>query len=513
MNRKKKVVLNFAADFFPQVFIALIGIFKTKIFLNYWNNNLVGLYQLYSQLFSYISIIEIGISSVVLYRLYAPFVKKDYDKISGIYNGSNFIFRIIVSIIIILGIILSFFIGFFIKDNNFNFHFLQVTFILYVISNIFNYYTMSKRLIFFANEKNYIVNIVQQGLTIIKGILEIFLVIKGYDLIIVICLAIVINLIINIIISIIYKKQYDDIIKSKNKSFEFMSDLKYMVIHKLSNLISNNIDVVMVSMFIGLDSVIIYTSYQYIIISLQSFTDKISNSFLSSLGLMLKEDKSCGIRLFDRFNDIVFFAAILICIPLYFSINYFIEIWYNGIITTTSILSILFSTLLFMNIIKQIFYLFVNALGLFNETIKCSITDMILNLTLSLFFVNIYGIPGVLIATIISMIITEFIMKSRIILKELGTNLFYYLRKIVCFIVILIINVTSIYIITNILKLLQFNNLLYWFISSIIIFVINLVLLIIEYSMFNRLNSLLVVLPKKWQRKSIINKLKKSVNR
>ena len=61
---------------------------------------------------------------------------------------------------------------------------------------------------------------------------------------------------------------------------------------------------------------------------------------------------------------------------------------------------------------------FITANGLFKETKKCAYVDMITNLVLSLILVHFLGIAGVLIATVISMFIAEYIMKSVILFKH-----------------------------------------------------------------------------------------------
>ena len=52
-------------------------------------------------------------------------------------------------------------------------------------------------------------------------------------------------------------------------------------------------------------------------------------------------------------------------------------------------------------------------------TKKCAITDTLVNLTLSFVLVNFLGIAGVLIATVISVFIAEYIMKSVVIHQEI----------------------------------------------------------------------------------------------
>ena len=64
---------------------------------------------------------------------------------------------------------------------------------------------MPKKLLFYAKEKNYIPNLIYQIFTILKSVLEIILVILGYDLIVILVLGVIINLLTNIVLNLFYK--------------------------------------------------------------------------------------------------------------------------------------------------------------------------------------------------------------------------------------------------------------------------------------------------------------------
>lgn len=80
--RTKNTIINFITDAFPQVLIMLLGLFKTKLFIDILGSNQLGLYQLYGQIIAYLVLVEGGVGSALLFRLYKPLNKKDTKKIS-----------------------------------------------------------------------------------------------------------------------------------------------------------------------------------------------------------------------------------------------------------------------------------------------------------------------------------------------------------------------------------------------------------------------------------------------
>ena len=82
--RTKKAIINLITDALPQVIILLLGIVKTKMFINILGETKLGLYQLYGQIVAYLVLVEGGIGSALLYRLYKPVHDKDNEKINQI---------------------------------------------------------------------------------------------------------------------------------------------------------------------------------------------------------------------------------------------------------------------------------------------------------------------------------------------------------------------------------------------------------------------------------------------
>lgn len=481
--KRKRTLFNFLSDFTPQLFIAILGIFKIKIFLNNWGEDTLGLYQLYSQFFSYLAMVEIGISSGILYTLYKPTASNNYEELKKIYNGAHYAFKMIGMIIIGLGLILSLFISFFIKNNTFDFLFLQFTFLLYVLANVLNYFFMAQKLLFYAKEKNYVPNLIYQISTILKSLLEILLVFLHFEFVHVLILGIVMGIVSNLVLEFYYRREFSNLPKIKEKKFSFSSNLKPIILQKFSNLVSNNIDILLISKFIGLGQVVVYTTYQYITLSLQLLTDKISNSLLTSVGNVLAIDKKEVDRLFLKVNDTLYISALLICLPLYFVLNSFIDLWYKGEIITSSLLAFLFVGLLFFNIIKQNSNLFVNASGLFQETKICSVVELVLNFVLSILFVFWFQTPGVLFATLISLFFSEFILKNAIVLKRLcHQNFFYYIRISAHYFFILCINALILSFLFNPIFV---STIFRWFFVGICIFGLNFLLTILQVYLWN----------------------------
>lgn len=470
------MIKNFITDFFPQIIIMIIALFKSKIMLQYLGQETLGLYQLFAQVITYLALAEGGLSSAAVYRLYKPIADKDNQKIAEIANATRNVFMIVSGIILVLGIGISFVVPFLIENNTFSYGYIIFNFILYVISEAVVYLTIYRRALFEANQEKYKINIIYQTSLVLHSILEIAILLLGGNLTSLFIMFIFLNTTTSIIILLYGRKTYSYLPKTKKADYSLVKDVKNLFIHKISSLISNNIDVIIISKVLGLVNVVIYTTYNYIVNSLKLVVDKLYGAALGGIGNVLATDKETGKKLFFEYNSLVFFFALVLGIPLLYAIDYFIDIWYSNEIYTSMLLSILFVVNLVYYIVRTPLISYATAAGLFKETNKCAILEVIINLSLSLILVNIIGIPGVLIGTIVSLIISEYMIKPVIIYKKVfgGGVKEYYLRNIK-FILYLVVG----FVLICILKMYYRPiNIVQWFFSSAIIGVVNLVLVI-----------------------------------
>ena len=100
--RTKSTILNFITDAFPQVLILILGLFKTKFFIQILGSSQLGLYQLYGQIVAYLVLVEGGVGSAILFRLYSPLNHKNQEQIDGIMAAGRFLFRVIACLLLVL---------------------------------------------------------------------------------------------------------------------------------------------------------------------------------------------------------------------------------------------------------------------------------------------------------------------------------------------------------------------------------------------------------------------------
>lgn len=478
--RTKRAILTYLSDLIPQILLAIIGLVKSAYFVGNLGTALNGLYSLYSQIMMYLTLVDGGLSSAILYRLYKPIAENDEKRISSILSGSRRIFQIIGVVIFIIGIGASFFIPVFINDNPFDFFYLQSTFILYLFSSVISYFTITNKTIFEAYQRKYIPNTVTQIISITKGIIETILIMQGFELYAIIGLLGISNLITSFIIYVLSKKDYPNInFKAKEKSFEILADVKHLLVHKVGTLVAYNIDIVLVSKMINIQTAAIYTAYTYIVDNITNIVGKLTASAIAGVGDLISSEKERSYDIFKEFNSLSFFLGTIICIPLFYVVNPFIQIWHSGRIATTPLIALMFVLNLLYYIIRMPLITFVNSAGLFKETKICPILESIINLCLSIILVQIIGLPGLLIGTFIAYLCSDYCIRPVLIYKHIFEKKvkLYYMENFVYIGIIIVLAVAMGFVVPYF----PMDNYVSWFCSSVVLFGINAVLALVAF--------------------------------
>ena len=136
--------------------------------------------------------------------------------------------------------------------------------------------------------------------------------------------------------------------------------------------------------------------------------------------------------IFDEFNQMVSYIGSVLCAPLFIIVNQFIDIWYEGEIVTSISLAILFTIILYYQVIRIPLKVYTFSSGKFREIKIFVILEILINVTLSIILAKFMGIPGVLIATVTSLFIADFTTKPVVIYKKIieGNCFKYYIKAI-----------------------------------------------------------------------------------
>ena len=424
--RSKKALLSFIFSSISQIINIILSLIVRRLFIKILGADILGLNGLYSSIISFLSISELGIGQSVSMCLYKAIAHDDIESIKSYMKMLKKIYFIIGSIILTIGILISPFIFIF-TDIDKSHSFLSVSFILYVLSTGLSYFFSYKKILFSAEQKNYIIAIGQLfyhlGLNVSQLIILLFLKDYYYYLIaITIC-----SLLENIIISRLCTIKHPYIFENAkpldhSQKNELVSKVKGMMFYKLSNYLIQSADNIIISIVVGTIFVAYYSNYHLISNLLFSIFSNVAASSIAGLGNILYSDKNNLKSAFSRLllvQSIVFSISTACFLSLSDS---FITIVFGDNLTLGFVTVLLLS---FSYNIKGYSYALESireSAGLFEKDKFINLAIAALNIIISVGLAILIGINGVIIGTIICYILKEFIVVPMIVFKYILPN-------------------------------------------------------------------------------------------
>ncbi|EJT6496127.1 hypothetical protein QYZ59_04740 [Clostridium perfringens] len=423
MSRVSNSIKNVSFAITGQFISLLITFLSRMIFIKYLGDEYLGIDGLFTNILSILSLADLGIGTAINFSLYKPLAEKDENQLLILMNLYKKVYFFIGIIVLVIGISITPFIKFFI-NNNINIDNIYLIYILYVLNSATTYLFTYKRSLIIASQKDYITTIVHYIIYFIVNILQITIIIITKNFILYLIIKFMFNFIENFILSIIANKMFPYLKKNTNEKIgievktSIIKNIKAMIFHKIGGVCVLATDNLLISRFVNIVSVGLYSNYLMIIQAINSLLSHFFNGIIASVGdLAVLNEKKVVKEKFNIINFLGFWLFSISSICLFILLNPFIEIWIGKQFTFNIWIVLVIVLNFFLNGMRQATLTFRTALGLFWYDRYKPVFEAIINLSASIILVNRYGIIGVLIGTTISILTTCFWIEPYILYK------------------------------------------------------------------------------------------------
>ena len=488
--RKKNSLKNMIGSMTSNIITIIIGIVAQALFIKILGSEYLGLNGLFSNIITMLGIVELGIGNAIVYNLYKPIAEKDINKIKSLMLFYKKSYRLIACIVTIIGIAIIPFFSFFIEEVNININ-INLVYLLFLTDVICSYLLSYKRSILYANQKNYIINVVHIGYTFLLNISQLIILYLTKNYYLYLIIKIIMRILENLIISIIVDKNYAFINELANKldketEKDIFTKVKALLFHKIGTFAVLGTDNLIISKFLGLVTVGLYSNYYLIINAIQTVFGQIISSFTASVGNMLvTENKD---KCYDVFKKIRFFnywISVFASISFLVIMDSFINIWIGKkYVLPLLVLSVLVFNL-YQKLMRNSYMSFKEAAGIYYEDRFVPIIESIINIISSIVLCKFFGLAGVFMGTIISGLALWCYSYPKYVYKKLfNRNYSDYAKETLGYILLFILIASGTYYLST---LINFSNIYLEFISNVVISLVipNLVLLLIFYKTDN----------------------------
>lgn len=455
MSRTKNSVRNVAYNIF-NVALTIILMFGVRtVFIETLGVNYLGLNGVFQNIFQFMSLAELGIGSAISYRLYKPLNENDYRRISALMVFFKKAYNIISVLIIIIALgllpFLNNLIGSDVPDVN-----IYVVYLIYISQTLSTYLFFAyKMTLLKADQREYIISKYGNYVVIFSSLSELailyfFQSFIGYLLVVVFS-----NILKNLLVSrrvdrdYPYLFDYDEQL-DKEELKEMLKDFFASFLYKINGVVNKSTDNLVLSYFVGLSTVGLYSNYLLITGSLKKFLSPTLTSVKASLGSFIaQKSREESYQIFQMINILTTIMYGGASVGVFMLSNRFITLWIGEDFTLSTIFVILLALEFYFRGLQSFLVQIRNAMGLFQQLKYRPIASMVTNLVLSIGLVQFFGIEGVIFGTIASSLFTNMIFDP-LIIHSSGFNIKAnkYFIKNVYYLGLMVVSGTLSYLVT-----------------------------------------------------------------
>lgn len=384
------------------------------VFLHYLSAAYLGITGLFTNIILLLSFADLGIGTVLDYRLFQPISEKDTQKVGELMNFYRMVYRTIALAVLLIGMALYPFLGFFIKDaeeipSDINLH---LVYLLFLLKTLVSYGFVYKQILVSADQRRYMLSLLNAIMAFVLYCVQILILVFTGNYTLTLVAAVVIPLVFNYTVSLWIGSKYKSVFRvreviSKEERKDILTEAKAMLCHKVGGTVKTSTDNIVLSKFVGLIATGMYANYAMVISTLSELIVQMLGSFSATIGNARMElDRERRLAAYEKLLFANFWIASVCTVCLFHLINDFIRIWLGEGMVLDRLTVIALSIEFYISSLRVISTSYTNASGLFVRDKARPLIEAAINLAVSIVLAKQLGIAGVFFGTAISSLLT-----------------------------------------------------------------------------------------------------------
>ena len=428
MSRTQSSVKNLITAVTGQVFGIIISFIARMIFLQYLSEDYLGLNGLFTNILTIFSLVELGVGPAMNFSLYKPLAENDIPKVKSLMSLYRKAYMVIGCAIALIGLAFTPFYTVF-MDEVPNIPHLTAIYWLFTLNTVVSYFFSYKRALIICDEKRYIATIYRYVFYFLLNIVQIASLILTHNYILFLSIQVAFTFAENVCVSLKADKMYPFLKEpntspvSRDDKKEIKKNIGAMLMHKIGGMAVLSTDNIILSRFVSLTAVGLYSNYYLITDALGKITGQVFSSITASVGnLNAYEDEKSRQKLAVTFNRTFFinfwiYGFCSCCLWVLF--NPFISLWLGSDLIFDNFTVLVIVVNFYLTGMRKSTQTFREATGAFYYDRFKPLAEAAINIIASVILAEQLGTAGVFLGTIISTLATCIWIEPYVLYKHI----------------------------------------------------------------------------------------------
>lgn len=504
-SRSQKASFNIISMAISESAAMLSSLILPRLILTHYGSAYNGIASSAAQFLSLISVLTLGVTASTRVALYKTLAANDCNGTSSIVRATEKYMRKIAAILMIYILGLAALYPIIVKTG-FSYYDVALIILITGLSSFAEYFFgITYRTLLLADQSVYISNIFNTISTILSLVVAVLLINVGCSFQIVKLGAALVH-IVKLILQNQYVTRHYKLDKKCKPDLSAIEGRKDAMTHALANIVHDNTDIVVLTLFADVKTVSVYTIYNLVMSALKKIQLVFNTGTEPIFGNMWAKGEAKKLKSTLEFYE---FTSAMFC-SIFFSttlitILSFVKIYTHGVTDIEYIrpvYALVISIATAVQIIRTPYVSFIGGIGHYKQTKNAAIFEAVTNLSLSIILINIIGIGGVAIGTFAANLIRTLHYGFYIDNHVIKRGKWKFLGKIIW----AFGNIFVLYIVYYLLfKNVIINGWVNWIVFAAIVFLISILFTVLSSLIFYR-NDLIETI------KRLLNIVKRSFN-
>ena len=427
MNKKSRssnAIKNIIVALLCQAVTFVFSFATRTVLINLLGDEYNGLTSFFQNVVSILSFTELGVGTAIVYALYKPVAENDIEKLKSLMGFYKNIYRVLAVIILTLGLLVSPILKFFLETDvplgNVSLYFL-----IYLSNTAVSYLFIYKSSILNADQRNRTVKFITTIFLILRNVIEIGILLITHSFVAYLGVQLACTILNNLTISTVANKYYPWL-KEKSEKLDkkerkgIFDDVKSMFVYRVGGILLNNSASLIMSKFVGVVILGFYSNYYLFIGAATTLLEIVFHALTSSLGnYNSTKDTKSSEKVLNECNFVAFFLYTICAVGMFVLLDDVVYLWLGPErLLGKAVCFAMVANLYIYGMLSGVMTYRITT-DLFRITKYIILVTCALNVGLSILMGIKWGLFGILIATSIARLLTNFWYEPLMLYKKI----------------------------------------------------------------------------------------------
>lgn len=410
IQRAQNAGRNIAFGTITRAYQIIIPFLMRTAMIYFMGIRYLGLNSLFTSILQVLNLAELGVGSAMIYSMYRPIAEDDQEKICALMCLYRKYYHMIGVVIALAGAVLTPFVPKLISGEVPEGINVYTLYLLNLAATVLSYWLLAYRSsILYAYQRTDVISRVSLITSSVKYMLQFLVLWLLRDYCIYILVMLGTQVVTNLITAAAAGRLYPDCVPrgklDRESVREINGRIRDLFTSKIGSVVVNSADTIAISAFLGLAALAVYQNYYFILSSVMSFVAVIFSACTAGIGnSIVVESKEKNFNDLKKFTFLIawiggFCTACFLCL-----FQPFMRIWVGEELELPYSAVVCLCIYFFVFEINQLLNTYKDAGGIWHEDRFRPLVTALVNLGMNLAMVQFWGIYGIILSTVLSML-------------------------------------------------------------------------------------------------------------